>query len=631
MKIKSTIPTAVVALMAILAAAAYAQVEVLSPDQVKAFSARLPEVAANSRAPLLATYARKLQPASDTQTAVNAVRMFDDLVRADITTAAFFTYHVVPPLSPAMRLDDVYPVDGRPGGSVNIIAAQDEYEPASFVIYSFVDLDRVELTVSDLKAGNGATFPAANLDLKVVKVWYQNGNGWFSYFSDVGLSLVPELLLNDEKLIRVDAETKGNFARVRHQDGERDVWISAPREIDVPFNHYDPGFADAKKLQPVSLQAGRFKQFFLTAHVTAQTPPGIYRGGIKVTAAGHPAVTIPVTLRVLPFQLPLPKTYLEPDKDLMVSLMGSWPKLKPDHPAFMPTLKNLRRHNLLHTGPGIHARSPAEVADMVEPMKQAGFQTRPIISRHSLTWVGTHDGTPYTFDQLMHYKRAAAAWRGFYLRHFGHTDVYVNIGDEPTATWVMKTRRLWRVIHEQGLKVHLAGHDHLFTKAGYILDNHAAAGAPSDAENARTRHAVGHGYVSFYANQHNGSENPDFSRRQHGMLSYLTGYSAVHNYAFYYGPWNDLAMPLYKPMVLAYPISDGLVDTLAWEGFREAIDDVRYATELLRRARLVIDSGDLDKVYAGRQVLQWFALIDATTADLTALRMEMIDRILRFQ
>lgn len=538
-----------------------------------------------------------------------------------------FTHYVVPAISPVMRLPDTPPTDGRQGGEVRIILAQDEYEPGAFILQAAEDHDRVELSISPLTREDGTLFPADQVDLKVVKVWYQNGNAWFSYFADVGLTLVPELLLHDENLVRVDTEQQANYARLRHAESDQYVWISAPREIDVPFDPYTSGFVDADSLQPVRLQAGAFKQFILTVHATPQTPPGIYRGHVAVTADEQPPGRIPVAVKVLPFVLPPPKANHDLDKDYIVSLMGAWPRIGVDHPAFMPTLLNLRRHNLLHVGPNIDLRTPPDIAEKtVAAMKAAGFATRPIING-TVPWVGTHDGTPYTFDELMTIKRSAERLRDLTQMHFGHTDAAVSYGDEQNAPWVIKARALWRVIHEAGLLTTLAGHEHVFTKAGYIMDLHPTAGSPDEARKARGWNQLGHASVGFYANQHNGSENPAFVRRQHGLLGYLSGFDMINNYEFAYGPWNDRAYELYKPMVLAYPTSNGLVDTLAWEGFREGIDDIRYATKLRQLAAEAVESGDLDRVYAGRQARQWLALLDGATIDLNTARLEMIDKI----
>lgn len=601
------------------AGAVSGQVEVLTPQQLSAYQQRLPDAIDAASSDAMKAHLQSLRGAEGIAVA-NAVR-----VATDAPAASAIVHYPVPAISPVMRLPDAYPVDGRVGGTVGIILAQEEYEPASFVLYALKDLDRVTLSVGELKSDDGTVFSADALDLKVVKVWYQGGNGWFSYFTDVGLTLVPELLLKDESLVRVDTKEPANYARTKA--GE--TWISAPLKLDAGFDHYAPGFADADTLQPVSLVRGQFKQFFLTAHATRQTKPGLYRGTIEVTAPGQPAEKIKVAVRVLPFELPLPKSGWDLQRDFVVTLMGAWPRVGADHPAFMPTLRNLRAHNLLHLGPNAGPGTPAREAEvLVRAMKEAGFQTRPIINGN-LPWAGTHDGKPYTFDELMTFRRSALAWREFYLKHFGHTEAAISLGDEQQAPWVMKARAAWRIVNEAGLMTNLAGHGHIFQKAGYTMDIHPTAGTPADAAKARIWHEVGPGYVGFYASQHNGAENPAFVRRQHGLLGYLSGFDMVNNYEFAYGPWNDRAIELYKPMVLAYPTSKGLVDTLAWEGFREGIDDIRYATKLRQLAQEAVDSKNLDRIYAGRQARQWLTVMDGTTVDLNAVRLEMIQKITR--
>lgn len=566
-------------------------------------------------------------PAVAAEPALSARVAADVKARPELA-AAPVVWYAVPAMSDIMRLPGVYPIDGELGAELKIVAAKDEYEPASFLLMAFKNLDKVELKPSELKSPEGAVIPSDALDLKVVKVWYQNGNGWFSYFSDVGLTLVPELLLNDETLITADPSKQANYARLNEPGGSRQVWISPPRRLDTGFDAFSPAFADAKTLQPVSLAAGVFKQFILTAHAPKDAKPGVYKGRVDLSAGGKTLASIPVALRVLPFELPLPKARFDLSRDFIVTLMGAWPKLSPDHPAFMPILKNLRRHNILHLGPHCGPDTPKEkTAKLVAAMKEAGFETHPIISGN-LPWLGEHDGTPLTFDELMGFKRSAVSWKKFYQDNFGHTDAVLGLGDEQGAPWVAKTRPAWRVVHEQGLRVALAGHAFYFYKGGHMLDIYPAAGSPEEADKTRPWNEVGFTSVGFYAGQHNGSENPSFVRRQHGLLGYLSNFSMVNNYEFAYGPWNDLANDLYKPMVLAYPTGAGLVDTLAWEGFREGIDDIRYATRLSQLAQDAIKSGQLDRVYAGRKVLQWFALMKGTEVDLNAVRAEMIEKIL---
>ena len=204
---------------------------------------------------------------------------------------AFFA---VPAMSDLMRLDDTWPDDGALGGTVRCVVAQDEFESCSFELFAFRDLDGVELSV-DLGLPS---------DLRVVKVWFQNGNGWTSYFNDVGLKLVPELLLHDENLIRVTKEKGGpaNHARVRRDGKDTWVWISSPKEMnpkEEPWQ-YDPGFADADRLLPVTLWKDSFKQFFLTVHPPKDCAPGVYKGSVSVRRKGTELARIPLAVRVLP-------------------------------------------------------------------------------------------------------------------------------------------------------------------------------------------------------------------------------------------------------------------------------------------------------------------------------------------
>jgi hypothetical protein len=53
------------------------------------------------------------------------------------------------------------------------------------------------------------------------------------------------------------------------------------------------------------------------------------------------------------------------------------------------------------------------------------------------------------------------------------------------------------------------------------------------------------------------------------------------NYAYQHAfgdIWNDFDHPKYRDHVFAYPVTNGVIRTVQWEGFREAVDDVRYLT-----------------------------------------------------
>jgi hypothetical protein len=106
------------------------------------------------------------------------------------------------------------------------------------------------------------------------------------------------------------------------------------------------------------------------------------------------------------------------------------------------------------------------------------------------------------------------------------------------------------------------------------------------------------------------------------------------NYIWYEGGqniWNDFTNKTFRCFNMVYPTQNGVIDTLAWEGFREAIGDIRYATQMKMLAEKAIASGNVDARYAGKRALQWLEWVDEKTADLNTVRLEMINYILELQ
>ena len=108
--------------------------------------------------------------------------------------------------------------------------------------------------------------------------------------------------------------------------------------------------------------------------------------------------------------------------------------------------------------------------------------------------------------------------------------------------------------------------------------------------------------TGWYGSLHVGPENPVTNRRQYGLVPYFAGYTANCNYAHHLGPYNDDSVT-YRPMVFAYGTGDGVLDTIQWEGFREGVDDIRYATALVKLAREAAKSPKTELRYAGNKAL----------------------------
>ncbi|MBO5959891.1 MAG: hypothetical protein J6Q65_07185 [Lentisphaeria bacterium] len=76
----------------------------------------------------------------------NALRVAQDLAgkKSDLV------YYSVPALSNVQYLPDQYPVDGTALCSLDIVMCRGEFEPGSLLLYSAKDVEKVQLTVTDL-------------------------------------------------------------------------------------------------------------------------------------------------------------------------------------------------------------------------------------------------------------------------------------------------------------------------------------------------------------------------------------------------------------------------------------------------------------------------------------------------
>ena len=560
----------------------------------------------------------------------------------DTPPGAAFVHYDVPPMSGFQRLPDLYPEDGTPGGTVRVVMAKDEYEPGSFLIWGLRDLGKVQLEVGEFKTDDGKVFPKKDLELKVVKCWFQNGNGWYSYFGDTGFKLCPELLLNDEDLIRVDPEKKANYARIDDGNGKsHEQWLNPPCQLGHSywvwyevegFACMKPGFADADTLQPVTIPKGEFRNFFLTAHATKDTPAGVYRGEVKVKGDGERRMgSIPVEIKVLDFTLPQPMCYFDDTKPFYVSFYGNHEfnylmqfnggDYELAKRQMLAILKDRVAHNDNINWPRHTELFKGQGRDMLEIMKEAGCRQDVYVLNVPCSRIGA------TVSMDAFNSRSIAEQD----RVLGHHNVYLFAGDEPPEWWLKATRPGLAQAQKAGFKFILAGFDSVFRQAGYLYDWHNVNREPQDDFTPKHWNQIGsQPHVAWYSRQHVGAENPEFNRRQNGMAAYLTGYSALCNFEHGFSGYND-GTPGYRPMVYAYGQAKGVLDTIQWEGFREGVDDIRYATMLVKLARAAAKSGDVDRRHAGNIALQYLASFRTDADDLDDCRFEMIRHILKLR
>jgi hypothetical protein len=164
-----------------------------------------------------------------------------------------------------------------------------------------------------------------------------------------------------------------------------------------------------------------------------------------------------------------------------------------------------------------------------------------------------------------------------------------------------------------------------FDVTGGIEDLFVCLGSLRESESARW-HSKDR-LIYSYQNPTGGYEIPETYRLNYGLLLWQFGYDGAMPYAYQDGggsAWNDFDSDRHRDHSFSYPTLDRPVDTIQWEGFREAVDDVRYLSTLLG----LLDSADEEKVGGARHWLSQLRNAPLGKLDLDEVRKALIAHIL---
>lgn len=541
-----------------------------------------------------------------------------------------YLYEVYPTkaISDTRILPKTFPVPGSPGRELAVTACRGQYEPATFVIHALNPIKDLQATPTDLKSSR-AVIPADAVDIRVVKCWFQAGEGILECNKRI---LKPELLLKNDKLVLVDLQGQRNYLLTPDASGKENyVDISSPDSSHLK----DIRPQDAKTLQPVSIEVGSVKQFWIAVHVPQDAVPGDYVGKIQLTATNAPPSTITLRLRVLSFVLEKPAirysiyyrgqltnyaldVRAKLTKDGRETISAEW-KSPEEYAAEMA---NLKSHGIDY--PTIYQPNPQLLRQELEIREKAGL---PKGTLYSLTLPNT--GNPTAPEQLEALKKKVRTLMDL-VKPYGYDDVYVYGIDEATKERLISQRPAWTAVHEAGGKIFNGNYKGAVDVMGDLLDL-GIIGGPLYPQEAQKYHKLGHQIFSR-SWPVVGEEKPETHRRFYGLQTWQAAYDGVMNYAYqdgYGNIWNDFDHfnpRCCRDIVAAYPTVDGVIDTLQWEGLRAGIDDVRYLTTLLKAIR----NASPDKRQVAGEAQAWVNGIDPK-GDLDMIRAKMIEWIMRLQ
>jgi hypothetical protein len=495
------------------------------------------------------------------------------------------------PITAVKVLPFNYEIPAAPGNTLSVTACRNEFEPASFIIRAQKDLSGITISAPNLYDAQGNTIPSSALDIRLVKVWYQAAPDNI-YFKTVGYYLTPELLLRDDSLVKVDYVTKTNYLKITLNGVQQYIDISS-RTGTVPIAAQ---VRDAATLQPFSLKANENKQVWITVHVPGSTPAGNYSGTITINAPSETPVAMNLSVTVLPFTLePAPLEYaLYYQGDLNPYFVGIEDADKTSANMVLE-LQDLKDHGIAY--PTLYWHTTEFLDQSLTLRDRMGFPKDKIYTLASSD--DTQIGNPTDAAGLAHAAKLVKTMRNFTESH-GYASTYFYGIDEAMGAEVTAQRTAWQTVHANGGKMYVAGDKDLIDLVPDLLDLVVLGGSPDTSQVARW-HSHGKRIYS-YGDPQAGIENPEIYRINYGVTLWNAGYDGTMPFSYqhkYNDIWNDFDSPEthYRDHVFAYPTSNGVIDTIQWEGFREGVDDTRYVASLIKKegsstsARTIVAAG----------------------------------------
>lgn len=486
---------------------------------------------------------------------------------------------------------------------ISITAAKDSYEPASFVIRSGdVDLKDVMIEVADLKAEikgkdrkiKTAIIPKENIDIRIVKCWYQaNEHLWLG--KGVKKLLTPELLVHDDSFIQADHNYQVNLVR------------NLEKIEDSPY------------LKPFDINKHENKQIWLIIKVPHETPHGEYSGNIYVKGnVGQKKLSL--NINILPFTLEKPISdysmfYLASPRDDEPKKISSG--LKSERQMLLELI-DMKEHGI--DNPAIQQRYfDLTLTDKIINLRtKAGLKNDPLLY---VEWpkLITDEQSLARLAEKVHQIVTFARTKGI-------NEVYFYAVDELKGDDLIKERPMLKTIKDSGAKTFVACESDFMGKVEDLLDLPILHSSPTPSLVKANKEKGNKMWI--YGNPQAGQEEPETYRRNYGLMLIKWGFNGTCNYAYQcdMGPniWNDFDFDRYRDHVMAYPTINGIIPTIQWEGWREGVNDVRYFSTLLNNINqyeLNSREKEMDEI---NKIIQ---NVDEST-NLYGIRREIINKLL---
>ena len=501
-----------------------------------------------------------------------------------------------------------------------------EYRAASFLVIADQPLFDVLAEATDLVAvDGGAVIPAEQVDLRLVKQWYQAA--YAARTANLTPRLLSELLLKDDALVKAEDNknylqlSTGEYVDISQRGQSRKRGIIPVDRMPVE---------DATDLQAIDIAAGNNRQFWVTVALPEAAEPGLYTSTIRVSTRGQEFSSLRLQVEVLPFRLA--------SSDLVYSvfhraqLNSNWPdgsissEIRSED-QYSAELNNLVAHGVMHPNLYQKYNSP-EFRRALELRVEAGIDQRDLFLIGLPAVPGSNEPVPFGFDNKIRDTMSK-------ISDYEVDQLYMWGRDEAKAERLEQQKPVWNFSRDLGAKIFAAGYHTTaasgpgnFDLMGPLHDIFVAINPVTRQEAARW-HSIDKKIFS-YQNPTGGMERPETFRQNAGLFLWQMNYDGAMMYAYndsFGSAWNDFDHAIYRDHNFVYPTVNGVVDTLQWEGLREGINDVRYLSTLMA----MIEQSDNQSLV--NEASAWLARLKEqplARLDLDRVRAQFVGYILAF-
>jgi hypothetical protein len=533
-------------------------------------------------------------------------------------------------------------VPGRAGATLQMREFPGEKTRATAVLWSKSVWKDVTVSFSDLKGESAelGDIPASCVSAQVLKAHYQGASAPGGLgLSSTKMTLVPELLLNDDSLVVPDCMNSRNLVKYTVGDGFRyvdinTVWNRTWAE-DIPAD--DMPIEDAMTFQPFAMRAGLNKQLVLTFRIPEDAKAGRYAGRADFACGSRRIAALPIKLEVLPLRLPkTAETVYSADREYTMGLYV-WGEIDGQNRRLIGNLRRSSEQllNEYRTLVDYSVLDPTFIWTSKTIFDNAAFRRHLALVREAgFTTSKLHLGASGHLGNATNAVELAALQARLrdamaVARDFGFHDVYFYGFDEVHGDVLRSQRKAWAAAHEIGAKTMVSGYAEFFSEVGGLLDLIVYAD-PVGTARPEEWHSVG-ARIWKYNSPQTFCEDPCVMRRKYGLALWRRGFDGANTYCNFGDSvcWNDVSLHLRRQhcggrvfgrqIAIVYPTRNGVVPTVALAGLESAIKDVRIFSLLRKLAR---QKGCSDAT-------AWMEAQDFDRCDLAAVRRRALDWIVK--